>query len=86
MIKTITCHDRISQRIDDKIKKLVFHKNQVCNNDYFLDRNNTDIFKKPQSLQAHLKTTFEESKQKYCSCLFDQLLDSKTSQKSCWLI
>ena len=46
---------------------------------YVLDRNKTDLFNKFQSLQAHLKTKIEESKQK-CYCpLSDKLLDSKTS-------
>ena len=40
------------------------------------DRNHTDLFNKFQSLQAHLKTTTEESKLKYYSRLSDKLLDS----------
>ena len=48
--------------------------------------NNTDLFNKFQSLQAHLKTMIEESKLKYYSRLSDKLLDSKTSPKSYWSI
>ena len=40
------------------------------------------IFNKFQSLQAHLKTTIEESKLKY----YSRLLDSKTSPKLYWSI
>ena len=40
------------------------------------------VSNKFQSLQAHLKTTIEESKQKYYSRLSDKLLDSKTNPKS----
>ena len=50
------------------------------------DRNHTDLFNKFQSLQAHLKTTTEESKLKYYSRLSDKLLDSKTSPKPYWSI
>ena len=50
------------------------------------DGNNTDLFDKFQSLQAHLKTTIEESKLKYYSRLSDKLLDSKTSPNSYWSI
>ena len=42
--------------------------------------------KKFQSLQAHLKTSIEESKQNYESRLSNKLLDSKTSLKSYWSI
>ena len=50
------------------------------------ERNNTDLFHKFPSLQAHLKTAIEESKQKYYSRLPDKLLDSKTSPKLYWSI
>ena len=42
--------------------------------------------KKFQSLQAHLKTSIEESKQNYESRLSNKLLDSKISLKSYWSI
>ena len=53
---------------------------------YSRDENKTNLFNKLQSLQAHLKTTIEESKQKYNSRLFDKPLDSKPSLKSCWSV
>ena len=56
-----------------KPKILVLHKNRGSN-------------AYSRSLQAHLKTTIEESKQKYYSRLSDKLLDSKTSPKSYWSI
>ena len=73
-------------KIDDgKIKKFMLHKNRAfCV--YSRDRNNTDLFNKFQSPQAHLKTTIEESKLKHYSGLSDKLLDSKTSPKSYWSI
>ena len=65
----------------EKIKKLALYKNNAyCA--FSRDRNNTDLFNKFQFLQAHLKTTTEESMQKYYSRLSDKLLDSKTSPKS----
>ena len=72
--ETITCDDRKSPWIDEKIKKLVPHKNCAFNL-YSRDKNNTDLF------QAPLKTSFEESKQNYYSRLSNKLLDGKTSPK-----
>ena len=69
--------------INEKIEKLVLHKNRVYNA-YSRDINNADLFIKIQSLQPHLKTSIEESKQNYYSRLSDKLLDSKTSPKSYW--
>ena len=69
--ETITCNGRNPLWIDEKIKKLVLHK---------------VLFNKFQPLQAHLKTSIEESKQKYYSRLSHKLLDSKTSPKSYWSI
>ena len=83
--ETITCDDRNPPWIDEKIKKLVLQKNGAFLA-YSRDKNNTDLFNKFQSLQAHLKTTIEESKQNYYSRLSNKLLDSKTSPKSYWSI
>ena len=66
-------------------QKIILHKNRAFSA-YSRDRNNTDLFNKFQSLQAHLKTTTEESNLKYYSRLSDKLLDSKTSPKSYWSI
>ena len=63
----------------------MLHKSRAFNV-YSRDRNNTDLFNKFQSLQAHLKTIIEEPKLKYYSRLSDKLLDSKTSPKSYWSI
>ena len=71
--------------IDEKIKKLVPHKNCAFNS-YSRDKNNTDFFKKFPSPQAHLKTSIEESKQNYYSHLSNKLLDGKTSPKLNWSI
>ena len=83
--ETITCDDSNPPWIDEKIKKLILHKNRAFSA-YSRDRNNTDLFNKFQSLQAHLITTIEKSKLKYYSRLSDKLLDSKTSPKSYWSI
>ena len=53
---------------------------------YSQEKNNADLFNEFQSLQAHLKTSIEESKQNYYSHLSNKLLDIKTSQKSYWSI
>ena len=68
--------------IDEKIKKLVPHKNCAFNS-YSRDKNNTDLFKF-QSPQTHLKTSIGESKQNYYSSLSNKLLDGKTSPKLHW--
>ena len=81
--ETITCDDRNPPWIDKKIKKLVLHKNRAYNA-YSRDKNNTDLVNKFQSLQTHLETSAEESKQKYYPRLSNKLLDSKTSPKSYW--
>ena len=60
----ITCDARNSLRIDQKVKKLVFHK-KCAYSANSQDRNNTDLFNKFQSLPAHLKITIGESKQTY---------------------
>ena len=83
--ETNTYNDSNPPWIDEKIKKLILHKNRAFST-YSRDRNNTDFLNKFQSLQAHLKTTIEESKLKYYSHLRDKLLDSKTSPKSYWSI
>ena len=76
--KTITCDD--SKTLHGQMKK---SKNQyyikIVPSAYSRDLNNTDLFNKFQSVQAHLITTFEKSKLKYYSRLSDKLLDSKTS-------
>ena len=81
--ETITCDDRYPPRIDEKIKKMVLQKSSAFLA-YSRDKNNTDLFNKFQSLQAHLKTLIEESKQSYYSRLSNKLLDSKTTPKSYW--
>ena len=68
-----------------KSKKLVPHKNCAFN-PYSQDKNNTDLFKKFQSPQVHLKTSIEESKQNYYSWLSNKLLDGKASPKLYWSI
>ena len=78
--ETITCDDRNPPWIDEKIKKLVLHKNHAFSA-YSRDKNNIDLLDKFQSLQAHLRTSTEESKQNYYSRLSSKLLDSKTSPK-----
>ena len=83
--ETITCDDRNPPWIDEKIQKLVLHENRAFNA-HSRDKNNTDLLNKFQSLQAHLKTSIEESKQKYYSRLSNKLLDSTTSPKSYWSI
>ena len=65
-----------------EIQKFFLHKNRA----YSRDKNNTDLFNKFQSLQAELKTTIEESKQRYYSSLSNKLLHSKTSPKSYWSV
>ena len=77
------CDDKNPPRIVDKIKKSVLHKNHAYNA-YSRDRNNTDLFNKFQSFQAHLKFIIDEAMQKYYSSLSDTLLGSKTSPKSSW--
>ena len=52
-----------------------------------LEIRNTGLFDKFQSPEAHFKSTFDESKQKYYSRLSDKLRDSNnTSPKSDWSI
>ena len=62
--ETITCDDRNSPWIDEKIKKLVLHKNCAFKA-YSRDKSNTYLFDKFQFLQAHSKTLTEKSKQNY---------------------
>ena len=83
--ETITCDDRKRPWMDEKIKKLVRHKNCAFNS-YSWDKNNADLFKKFQSPQAHLKTSIEKSNQNYYSHLSNKLLDGKTSPKLYWSI
>ena len=83
--ETITCDDSKPPWINEKMKKLILHKNHTFKV-YFRDRDNTDLFNKFQSLQAHLKTTIEGSKLKYDSHLSDKVSDSKASPKSYWSI
>ena len=53
--ETITCDDRNPPWMDEKIKKLVLHKNRAYNA-YSRDNINTDLLNKFKSLQAHLKS------------------------------
>lgn len=55
-----------------QIKNVVLQKNSAYNA-YSRDQNKTDLFKKLQSSQVHLKNTNEESKQKYYLHLSDKL-------------
>ena len=83
--ETITCDNMNPPWIDEKIKKLVLQENRAFNA-YSRDKNNTDLFNKFKSLQAHLKNLIEESKQKYYSHLSNELLDSKTNPESYILV
>ena len=56
----ITCDDKNPPWIDEKIKKLILQKKRAFNV-YSRDKINDDLFNKFQSLQAHLKTSIEES-------------------------
>ena len=76
--ETISCDYSNPPWIDEKIKKLILHQNHAFSA-YSRDRNNTHLFNKFQSFQAHLKTTTEEFTLKYYSSLPDKLLDCKTS-------
>ena len=60
---------------------MILHKHRAFNV-FSRDKNNTDLFSKFQSLQAHLKTSIEEFTQNYYSCLSNKLLDIKISTKS----
>ena len=59
--EAITCEDKNPPWIDEKIKKLILHKNLAFIT-YSRDKNNIDLLKKSQSLQAHLRTSTDESK------------------------
>ena len=61
--ETIIYDGSNSPWLDEKIKKLLLHKNCVFSA-YSRDRNNIDLFNKFQSFQEHLKATTEESKLK----------------------
>ena len=78
--ETITCDGSNSPWIDKKIKKLIQHKNRAFSA-HSRDRNNTDLFNKFQSLQAHLKPTIQKSKLKYYSPL-----SIRQQNKSYWPI
>ena len=67
------------------MRKLVIHKNRAFNA-YSRDKNNSGLFNKFESVQAHLKTSIEEFKQNYYSRLSNKLLNKKTSPKSYWSI
>ena len=54
--ETITCDDRNPPWIDEKIKKLILHKNRAFS-EYSRDKNNIDLLEKCQSFQAHLRTS-----------------------------
>ena len=84
--ETITCDDSNPPWIDEKFEKLILSNKNRAFSAYSRDRNNTDLFNKFQSLQAHLITTTEKFNLKYYSRLSDKLLDSKTSPKSYWSI
>ena len=78
--ETITCDGSNSPWIDKKIKKLIQHKNRAFSA-HSRDRNNTDLFNKFQSFQAHLKPTIQKSKLKYYSPL-----SIRQQNKSYWPI
>ena len=67
----ITCDDRNLPWIGEKIKKKDFIK--IVTILRSLEIRNTGLFDKFQSPEAHFKSTFDESKQKYYSRLSDKL-------------
>ena len=92
-MKPLFVMTKIRHALMRKAKKLVLHKNRAFNA-YSRDENNTGLFNKFQSLQAHLKAPIQESKQNYYSryyhvnyyLLSNKLLVSKTNPKSYWPI
>ena len=64
---------------------MVLRKNCAFNS-YSRDKNNTNLFNKFQSPQAHLKTLIEESNQNYYLRLSNKILDGKTSPRLYWSI
>ena len=78
----ITCDDRNLPWTDEKIKSFI----KIVTIMRSFEIRNADLFDKFQSPEAHFKSTFDESKQKYYSRLSNKLSDSNTSPKSYWSI
>ena len=77
------CRDR--PRINKDIKQLVFDKNHAYKY-YIRNDKSLQYFNQFQLLQTKLSSLIEKSKNQYYTHLSYNLLDPKTSQKSCWSI
>ena len=80
--ETITCDDRDSSWINNRIKKLIHERNSLYN-DY---RKNDDIqiFGKLTLLQKKLHLSMEESKNTVYSNLFTKLVKQKSNPETYW--
>ena len=77
--ETIICDDRDSPWINKDIKQLILDKNHAYKS-YIRNNKSLNFFKQYLSLQTKLNSLIQESKNQYCTRLFQKELDPNTSQ------
>ena len=82
--EAIICDDRDPPWINNRIKKLIYERNNLCN--VYRVNNNTQISEKRTLLQKKLDLAMEESKDTYYSNLLTKLVKQKSNFKIYWSI
>ena len=77
----ITCEDRDSPWLNNKIKQLIQEKNGTYRS-YIWIKKNPEIFKKVNYLQNQLKLLTESNKERHYLCISKKLMDPMTSAKT----
>ena len=82
--EAIICDDRDPPWINNRIKKLIYERNNLCN--VYRVNNNTQISEKRTLLQKKLDLAMEESKDTYYFNLSTKLVKQKSNLKIYWSV
>ena len=83
--KCITCNDKDPPWLNDHIKHLINHKNEVFKK-YLKDRRSNSVYKIVETITWDLTEAIISSKHIYHERLANKLNDLNTSSKAYWLL
>ena len=83
--KCITCNNKDSPWLNDHIKHLINHKNEIFKK-YLKDRRSNSVYKIVETITWDLTEAISSSKNIYYERLANRLNDPNTSSKAYWLL
>ena len=83
--KCITCNNKHSPWLNDHIKHLINHKNEIFKK-YLKDRRSNSVYKIVETITWDLTEAISSSKNIYYERLANRLNDPNTSSKAYWLL